>query len=193
LFTFASALSLVLCVVTCILWVRSLGHFERIDVRYARWPRADEAYTGYLGISWYANTLRVELIRVPFAPAYFHRGLPMVSLPWHLQQYPPGVRWEFLGNGVTRVMNGYPPGFDFAHTPYTTDGVTGDRLALAVRPWLPALLTAVLPAIWLYKRLKARRAGRREGFCPHCGYDLRATPDRCPECGGVPTAKAGVA
>jgi hypothetical protein len=47
--------------------------------------------------------------------------------------------------------------------------------------WIPLLLSAALPAAWLIRR----RTGYRWhlGLCPRCGYDLRATPDRCPECG----------
>jgi len=48
--------------------------------------------------------------------------------------------------------------------------------------WLMALVTAVLPAMWVVRRA-VRRNSSRPGQCRTCGYDLRATPGRCPECG----------
>ena len=68
LFNIVAGASLVLCVAFGGLWVRSLGHFERVDLRYARWTRADEVNSYFAGFSWYSNTLRLEVIRLPFSP-----------------------------------------------------------------------------------------------------------------------------
>ncbi len=51
--------------------------------------------------------------------------------------------------------------------------------------WFIALLAMILPAQWLRLargrwRIEKRRAA---GLCENCGYDLRASPNRCPECG----------
>ena len=51
------------------------------------------------------------------------------------------------------------------------------------------ILLLVLPLYWLvttartFLQEEQRNDRRTRGLCPTCGYDLRATPDRCPECG----------
>jgi hypothetical protein len=47
----------------------------------------------------------------------------------------------------------------------------------------------ILPLNWILQQWLQRRA-RQAGLCPTCGYDLRATPTRCPECGDTPCPKS---
>jgi len=53
--------------------------------------------------------------------------------------------------------------------------------------WLLALITLSGPAALTIRSVRSRRR-RLRGLCPRWGYDLRASPGRCPECGVAPPA-----
>ena len=57
-----------------------------------------------------------------------------------------------------------------------------NKTVVVVRAWWLAATAAASPGVWFFGRCLERHR-RARGRCRRCGYDLRATPDRCPECG----------
>jgi len=67
-------------------------------------------------------------------------------------------------------------------------------IAIAIGFWnKPAFYLVALAIVTIPFAIKESSRRRRTrhvdiGVCSSCGYDLRATPERCPECGTVPDA-----
>jgi hypothetical protein len=76
-------------------------------------------------------------------------------------------------------------GFDSLTTPDARErgfDVTTDPIARV--PHLLAIGATAGPVVaWLLVRRRRRPFG--PGLCGSCGYDLRASPGRCPECGSL--------
>ena len=116
-------------------------------------------------------------------------------------------RPRYNGSGTMAAAQLAPSrlGFGWARdvsSPSANPRRPGRRATLLCVPWWSLLLAASTPALHrllpgLYRQVRltvrfarARHAARL-GMCAKCGYDLRATSDRCPECGSTP-ARAGV-
>jgi hypothetical protein len=103
------------------------------------------------------------------AKAFFDTPSPATPLQ------PPSFSRRFAGFEHT-VLYGYPMIASSFNPPMP------DLTHIRAMPlWPPAVLFALLPAHALYRAIRGRRLAKHE--CPNCGYDMRATPDRCPECG----------
>jgi hypothetical protein len=59
---------------------------------------------------------------------------------------------------------------------------------LEISFWWIMIATFLFPVATL-ARIFLRNRERPKNYCGSCGYDLRATPNRCPECGTVPPKK----
>ena len=94
--------------------------------------------------------------------------------------------WEF---GCTPPVKGVPILWELSLRPHyfhwTTIGNIS-RQSVTVPLWILAFVSGIP---WAFRRLWNRMRFRAAGLCHVCGYDLRATPDRCPECGTIPPKK----
>ena len=175
LFTVLSALSLLLCVAAGVLWVRS--YFDGDAVAYGRSRSAQEiAFANGQLFYWRWTTDDTTLIRrVLRRGVSYGRGVP--------------PRANLLPGGtVTFTLS--TPGGHIARHDLTEPPLSGTIWYARLPCWQLALATALLPATHLYRyRRSVRRDRRRAGLCVRCGYDHRATPGRCPECGTVSPAK----
>jgi len=187
-FNIATALSAILLVATCVLWVRSYIIWDDFT-----WQRPNSLTPQNGQYYWEA-----EVGNGRFFADRVAWQLPPMPLT-HSTSPPATGGIGLVGDGLVRL--GFAINFDRSGMRqwYTLDanGVpvpggsayfVGDGgLKLLEFPWwFPAVLFAVFPAFWLMSAV--RRPRGRPGFCRSCGYDLRATPDKCPECGRVPKA-----
>lgn len=119
------------------------------------------------------------------------------SRDWSLPPEP--VDETPAGVWFVNISGMYPPKVqaiyraDLGIFPGVSGEAVGKSWEVSVRLfWVPLLITG---GIALQLVLHRRKENRPISHCPHCGYDCRATPGRCSECGwvvdGMPDIAAG--
>jgi hypothetical protein len=187
LFTLAAAISAVLCVGVGFLWVRSDSVYDHLA-----FARRGGRYVTVFSV---ARSLHVTVASDWDADEPLHAGSkpkssPNAFIPTLIAKAGTLRSWSLAGvESATAVGWLRTASYRLPSTSSPPHRLTD------VMVWWgwPFLAFAFLPACWVTSRIPAilqRRERIRRGLCPSCGYDLRASPDRCPECGTIPTKGA---
>jgi hypothetical protein len=181
-----TVLSLVLCLASVGMWVRSHSYGDR-------WARLQYVRAG----NYWQQVLSHRGVLVWAAEEPIHRMF---------EEGGPGPGWQHTAwgaspqYGVIHSVLWRPTWLEqwgFAYHRGPQAGIEyGDWMitpsdVLAAPYWFIAGLFALAPMLGAVRWSGLYRDGRRSrlGRCRGCGYDMRATPERCPECGRISAAK----
>lgn len=165
IFPMLTVLSLTCFVLSLGMWVRS--HFI-----------VDEFVTDRAGSTWYVSSIYGRILCAWGEDA--RRPAPRGEWLYRQHPIPEQIRdmwqdsaWKRLG---IELRTGEPLNNLFL-------GTSGGWLRMRW-PFIAAVW-AVLPVARIVREQRRKRAADRilHGRCPRCGYDVRATPHACPECG----------
>jgi hypothetical protein len=168
-----ATLSLLLCLATLALWLRSYMCSDSLSYTHA-YQAADPIRRW-----WFSNSLKGQLqISSWVTPGTLAADVPVGYVFTTHPPSSPTARDFFASrtSGFTKWFLGFAVILD--HEPAAGFSVKW----VSFPHWFLALLLAILPVTRLVAFMRRRRR-YAEGHCVHCGYDLRATPQRCPECG----------
>jgi hypothetical protein len=171
----ATVVSLLLGIGTAALWGRSNWLHDSIHAGSGQWVENNNWFCRDLFLDSSAGRLHVSYWKTKATLGPIGNILPR---GWQRREdridpaNPP--RWygddrRTLGVGHMNELRSHPGGYHYL-------------FMISVPWWQVIVLTAILPIA----RLVWRRRRYASGFCSRCGYDLRATPERCSECGTIP-------
>jgi hypothetical protein len=171
LFTLCSAVSLVLCVAACVLWVRSYWYID--------WLSREAGGTGFTH----------QAVEIDRGHIVCHRRYNTVEYEagWSFESEPREPDASSMLDDIDR-MGLYVQDADFVSTRWwgfrygRGYGDTGLINWVVVPIWFLAAVTA-LPPLFSLRRVQSNSYRKRRNLCSACGYNLRATPERCPGCG----------
>ena len=152
-----------LTVAMLILWVRSYWRSDIVDLTRSHWAISIDSACGHVLLS-------------------------------HKRVTAPG--WD-LGNSLSYYTGESPEDRDFywPESLHAGFGVEKEKIeegatrSLLLPYWFLTLSLAVFPVLYATRWIASLSRQRLPSSArKRCGYDLRASPNRCPECGAIPNS-----